>query len=239
MEPIQHNQTHTPKDNPQLIPLAIIAAGALIAAAIYFGGSSPSRNIFQPQTGPTAQIDIEDVSNKDHIRGNTNAEVTIVEYSDLECPFCKVFHTTMKQIMDTYEDGKVAWVYRHFPIAQLHSKAPKEAEASECAAELGGNAAFWQFIDKVFETTNANNSLDPAQLPQIAGSIGLDVTAFNNCLNSGKYTKTISDAVIAAGKAGAQGTPYSVAISKSGQKIVINGAEPFEAVKAKIDSLIK
>ncbi len=239
MEPTQQIQ---PKENPQLIPLAIVAAGALIAAAIYFGGSTPAGSLTgnnNALTNTGGSIEIADVSTKDHIRGNKDAKVTVVEYSDLECPFCKVFHATMRQIMSTYGETNIAWVYRHFPIAQLHSKAPKEAEASECAAELGGNSAFWNFIDKVFDVTNANNSLDPAQLPQIATSIGLDVNAFNTCLNSGKYTKAISDAVAAAGKAGAQGTPYSVIIGKNGQKIVVNGAEPFETVKAKIDSLMK
>ncbi len=236
MEPIQNNPQNTylpnePKDNPQMIPMAIVAAGALIAAAIYFGGSHPQGNLTQGAnsltggTNPTASIDVADVSSADHIIGNPNAQVVAVEYSDFECPFCKVFHNTMRQIMNTYTTNQVAWVYRHFPIAQLHSKAPKEAEASECAYEQGGNTAFWSFANKVFDTTTSNNSLDPAQLPKIAGDIGLDVGAFNTCLSSGKYTKAIADDVVAAGKAGAQGTPYTVLIGKKGQRIVVNGAE--------------
>jgi len=243
MEPT--HQTHhqqNPKDNPQMIPLAIVAAGALIAGAIYFGGSTPSGSLVKgnPNSllGNDTSAKIEDISDKDHILGSRNAKVIVVEYSDLECPFCKVFHNTMRQIMDTYDDSQVAWVYRHFPIAQLHSKASKEAEASECADEQGGDQAFWNFVNKLFDTTNSNNSLDQSQLPQIAASVGLDVTAFNNCLSSGRYTKKIADDVIAAGKAGAQGTPYSVAIGKNGQQVIINGAEPFETVKAKIDSLL-
>jgi protein-disulfide isomerase len=250
MEPTQNNQpnpysSNEPKDNPQMIPMAIVAAGALIAAAIYFGGSHPVGSLTQGAnslTGgptPSASIDVKDVSGADHIVGNQNAQVVAVEYSDLECPFCKVFHNTMRQIMNTYTTNQVAWVYRHFPIAQLHSKAPKEAEASECAFAQGGNTAFWAFINKVFDTTNSNDSLDASQLPKIAGEIGLDVNAFNTCLSSGKYTKEISDAVVAAGKAGAQGTPYTVLIGKNGQKVIVNGAEPFESVKAKIDSLLK
>lgn len=243
MEPTQQTHHHKePKDNPQMIPLAIVAAGALIAGAIYFGGSTPSGSLVKGNPNSLLGGDnspkIEDVSDKDHLLGSRGAKVIVVEYSDLECPFCKVFHNTMRQIMDTYDDNQVAWVYRHFPIAQLHSKASKEAEASECAAEQGGNTAFWNFVNKVFETTNSNNSLDSSQLPQIAASVGLDVTAFNTCLSSGRYTKKIADDVIAAGKAGAQGTPYSVVIGKNGQQVIINGAEPFETVKAKIDSLL-
>jgi protein-disulfide isomerase len=243
MEPTHQHHIKEPADNPQMIPLAIVAAGALIAAAIYFGGSTPSGSLIRgnPNSliGGDSAAKIEDVTEKDHILGTRNAKVVVVEYSDLECPFCKVFHNTMRQIMDAYDDSQVAWVYRHFPIAQLHSRASKEAEASECATEQGGNTAFWNFVNKVFEITNSNNSLDPAQLPQIASSIGLDVTLFNNCLTSGKYTAKIANDVTAAGKAGAQGTPYSVAINKNGQQVVINGAEPFETVKAKIDSLLQ
>lgn len=251
MEPIHDHPHHThvphePKDNPQMIPMAIVVAGALIAAAIFFSGSASrpvsnsltgTNSVTPPVAGDTA--DIAPITSADRIQGNLNAQVIAVEYSDLECPFCKVFHTTMRQIMSTYNGNQVAWVYRHFPIAQLHSKAPKEAEASECAFEQGGNTAFWNFINKVFDTTNSNNSLDPAQLPQIAASVGLDVNAFNTCLASGKYAQKISDAVAAAQKAGAQGTPYTVLISKGGQKVVVNGAEPFATVKAKIDSLLK
>jgi protein-disulfide isomerase len=223
--------------NKHLVPLSIIAAGILVAGAIYFGGNKPStatNNLGQTNT----QAVVAPVSGDDFIRGNPNADLVIVEYSDYECPFCKSFHTTMKQIMSDY-DGKVAWVYRQFPIASLHSRAPKESEAALCAAEQGGAASFWSFSDKIFETTNSNNTLDPAQLPAIASAVGLDVNAFNTCLSSGKYTNAVSTSVDAAIAAGAQGTPYSVILTKDGKQVVINGAEPLNNVRAKIDALLK
>jgi len=144
MEPNQQN-TFT-------IPLAIIVAGGLVAAAIYFGaGSSNPTPIANNTDTQAVDINLVSVTEKDHIIGDRNAELVIIEYSDTECPFCKTFHKTMKEVVQNY-DGKVAWVYRHFPIAQLHSKASKEAEATECAAELGGNQAFWKYLDKIFET---------------------------------------------------------------------------------------
>ncbi|MBX4198718.1 DsbA family protein [Candidatus Parcubacteria bacterium] len=221
------------------IPLAIILAGGMIASAVYFGGGHGGAIAAAGSlTGSnTPEGKVEPVSGKDHMLGDANAPITIVEYSDLECPFCKVFHDTMHQVLATYA-GKVNWVYRHFPIAQLHSKAPMESEASECAADQGGNTAFWSYIDKIFATTGSNNTLDPAELPRIAQGLGLDVTQFNKCLTNGTHGKEITDDVTAAINAGAQGTPYSVIIMGDKQ-IVVNGAEPYESVKAKIDSLLK
>jgi len=239
MEP---NQNTSAVSNNKLVPFAIVIAGILIAGAVYFGGKpatgSLTGNGTLPLPGQAAVGTIAPVTSKDHILGDPNAQIVIVEYSDLECPFCKVFHDTLHQVMNDYP-GKVAWVFRQFPIVQLHPKAPNEAMASECAAELGGNDAFWKYIDRVFGITNSNNSLDPAQLPIIAQTIGLDVTAFNNCMNSGKYASVIDADVVAAGKAGAQGTPYSVIITKNGKKIPINGAQPIADVEAAINSVLK
>lgn len=228
------------QQNTFIIPLAIIVAGAFIAAAIYFGASANPINLTRTAdtNNQTADINLVPVKENDHIIGSKDATLVIVEYSDTECPFCKTFQNTMKEVVKSY-NGKVAWVYRHFPIAQLHSRAAKEAEATECAAELGGNQAFWKYLDKIFETTKSNNSLDPAELPKIAAATGLDVNAFNTCLSSGKYTETINESVKEAIKAGALGTPYSIIVTKDGQKILINGAEPLAMVKSKIDALFK
>jgi protein-disulfide isomerase len=90
-------------------------------------------------------------TDEDHARGAANAPVTIIEYSDLDCPFCQRLHPTLLTIMQEYE-GEVAWVYRHLPLEQLHPNAPLLAEASECVAELGGNEAFWKFVDGYFSS---------------------------------------------------------------------------------------
>ena len=165
-----------------------------------------------------------------------DALVKIVEYSDLECPFCKQFHGTIKQIMDEYgKDGKVAWVYRHFPLDQLHSKARNEAVATECANELGGNDKFWAYTDRLFEITPANNGLDPAELPKIAQYVGLNVDKFNTCLTSGKYTKHIQGDVDNATATGGNGTPWSIVVAKNGKKFPLNGAQPYASVKQLID----
>ncbi|PIZ96403.1 MAG: hypothetical protein COX80_01440 [Candidatus Magasanikbacteria bacterium CG_4_10_14_0_2_um_filter_33_14] len=184
-----------------------------------------------------ANITLAAVTDQDYIRGAKDAPITIVEYSDPECPFCKRFHQTMQEVMKEY-DGKVNWVYRQFPLVSLHSKAPKEAEAIECAGDLGGNAKHWDYLDKLFEITPSNNGLDLAQLPKIATGIGLNKTKFEDCLNSGKFTNKIQKSTAEAQAAGAQGTPYSIMLVGD-QKIVINGAQPLSQIKSMIDSALQ
>lgn len=95
-------------------------------------------------------IAVAEITDEDHIRGETDAEVVVVEYSDFLCPYCTQFHDTMKQVVDTYDPQEVSWIYRHLPIPQLHPEAPRYAQASECVADIGGNDAFWSYADHVF-----------------------------------------------------------------------------------------
>lgn len=179
------------------------------------------------------------ISADDHILGNPDAPVILVEFSDLECPFCKTFHNTMKQVMKEYGDkGQVAWVYKHFPIDSIHPKARAEAQAAECAGGLGGAVKFWEFIDKVFEITPSNNGLDLNLLPKIATDIGLDASAFEKCL-AGEKSPSIQEGMDLGVSLGAQGTPFTVILTKNGTfPTPINGAQPFEAVKALIDQAL-
>jgi len=217
-----------------VIPISIVIAGALIAIALFASRSSGNiannNNGSNPQAEVSGDLEkIDPITNEDHIRGNPDASVTIVEYSDTECPFCKRFHETMKELVAT--DFDVAWVYRHFPLDQLHSKARKEAEATECAAELGGNEGFWAYLDRLMEVTPANHGLDPAELPNIAEFVGLDRGVFNECLESGKYADKIEKHVQNAVATGGRGTPWSIIVSKNGKKLPLSGAQPLEAVK--------
>lgn len=178
------------------------------------------------------------ISKDDHILGNPNAEIIIVEYSDTECHFCKRFHETMHQIIDEYgKNGKVAWVYRHFPLSQLHSKAAKEAEATECAFDQGGNTAFWAYTDRLYELTPSNNNLDLNSLPQIAEDIGLDGTKLKECLDSGKFKKKVADSIADALASGGRGTPHNIMLVGD-ERIEIPGAQPFSAMKSAIDATL-
>jgi len=227
------------------IPVSIIIAGALVAGAVIYsrpstrsGGNSDAidKGVAQALRGGPSADGMRPVGADDHIRGNPEARVKIVEYSDLECPFCKRFHATMQRTMEEYgKSGKVAWIYRHFPLDALHSKARKEAEASVCAAKLGGNTAFWAYIDRLFEITPANNGLEASELPAIAAFVGLDRGAFQTCLDSGEFADRVADDLKDAQAAGGSGTPYSIAIAANGEKFPINGAQPYEEVKRIIE----
>ena len=209
---------------------AIIIAGLLIAGAILLKGSErPVTN----KNSNTNQVDqnpeIRPVDETDHILGNKDAEVVIVEYSDTECPFCKNFHNTMHQVV-AQSNGEIAWVYRHFPIPQLHQKAEFEAHATECAAELGGNDMFWSYIDEIFKRTNSNDSLPISEIAVIAQDLGLDETKFNECVTSGKHMDKIQSDVNDARNAGVRGTPTSFIVINGKVVDEINGAQSLNGV---------
>jgi len=224
------------------IPVAIIIAGVIIAGAVIWSSKSNANLAQKQQPQAIAQqggnLDaMNPISKDDHIRGNPDATVKIVEYSDMECPFCKSFHLIMKQIMDEYgKTGKVAWVYRHFPLDSIHSKARPEAVASECVAEQGGNDAFWKFTDRFFELTPSNNRTDiETVIPQIVREIGLNEEQFVSCRTSGRYDKHIQDDLDNATATGGNGTPWSIVVGKNGKKYPLSGAQPYSSIKQLID----
>lgn len=228
------------------VPAAIVIAGGLIALAVYVGGRQAPAQVADVQPEGTPQVaagqaegptvgDIRPVGEDDHVRGAVNAKVTIIEYSDTECPFCKRFHETMKQVVAEYPND-VRWVYRHFPLDQLHSQARKEAVAVECAGEQG---KAWEMLDKIYEVTPSNDGLDLAKLPQYARESGVsNISAFESCLESGKYDERVAADLADAQKAGGRGTPYSVIIDAEGNKTPLSGAQPLEAIKAAIEEAL-
>lgn len=231
------------KKRDYFLPASILIAAVLVSGALVYnvgkksGGPPGSEASSEPTTG------MRPVSADDHIRGDPKAPVKVIEFSDLECFFCKRFHLTMKQVVATY-GNQVAWVYRHFPLDDIHRKARKEAEATECAAELGGplgseasNDAFWAYTDRLFEITPSNDGLDLALLPQIAVDVGLDKTKFEECLKSGRHAARVQRDAEDALNSGVRGTPYSIVIAKNGQKFVIPGALPFESNDPQIPSV--
>jgi protein-disulfide isomerase len=155
-------------------------------------------------------------------KGPEGAPVTIVEFSDFECPFCKRIHPTLQQVMETY-DGQVRFVYRHLPLVNIHPSAMKAAEASMCADAQG---RFWDMHDALFE----GSGLAVASLKATAAEIGLDTEAFAQCLDSGEYADEVSTDMAAARELGIGGTP---ALFINGR--YMSGAQPYDAIARVID----
>jgi protein-disulfide isomerase len=202
-------------------------------------GAVPTADRPTVPEGPTQEQlkTVPEVTGEDHILGNRNAQVLLVEYSDFECPFCARFHPTMQSIKETYGDD-VAWVYRHYPLP-FHPNAQKAAEASECVAELGGEGKFWEFGDSIIEKNNEmGGRLSPDAILEVATEIGINEGSFKACLDSGKYAQKVSDHMAGGSKAGVNGTPGTVVITKDGNYDFISGAVPEADVKAVVDKYL-
>lgn len=216
------------------LPVAIVVAGILVALAVVLtrggGGAKPVAAVAGAEGAAAQQkpesIPIMPVSARDHILGDPKSPIIIVEFSDTECPFCKVVHPTLQQLV---AEGGVAWVYRHAPIGGLHKKAESEGEALECAAELGGEQMFWTYLNELFAVTPSNDGLDPAMLPQLAQKLGLDMQQFSVCLGSGKYKERVESDLDDALAAGPGSTPWSVVMTADGKaQYPVSGAMPIK-----------
>jgi len=177
---------------------------------------------------------------RDHVYGNPDAVVSLVEYSDFECPFCKRFHSTARELVDE-SGGRVNWVYRHFPLAMHNPGAQKQAEASECAAALGGNEAFWRYTDTIFERTRSNGNGFPLDgLVPLAEEIGLDGDAFRRCLEEERFAERVNEDYEEGERIGIRGTPGNILLhNESGKVIPMPGAIPIERMRPAVDRLLE
>lgn len=165
---------------------------------------------------------MEVTADPSRLRGNPDAAVTIIEFSDYQCPYCQAAEPTVKQVLEKYKD-KVRLGFRDLPLRQLHPQAQQAAEASRCAGEQG---KFWEYHDLLF----VNQQLDPASLTSHATKAGLDVDRFEGCLKSEKYKPMIENDLQTGMKAGVTGTPAFFINGK-----LISGSQPLEAFEKIID----
>lgn len=174
------------------------------------------------------------------MRGRADAKVTMIEFSDFQCPYCgKHVRETMPQIDREYiQTGKVRYVFRDFPIDSLHPQAPKAHEAVNCAGDQG---KYWEMWERLF---NNPRQLAPAELLEHGRAVGADPAALKQCLDSGRYTDAVNASVQEAVNLGATGTPVIFfGLTEPGSDTVkavrvIRGAYPFERFKQVIDALL-
>lgn len=231
------NNKKTSSGSSLYLPIAVVVAGLIIAGAVIFTNSSKAPEAPTvakvSDTQETGKKDLSNsgpdiqVSGKDHIRGKIDAPITIVEFSDFQCPFCQRFHPTMQQVLDEYPND-VRWVYKHFPLDSIHPQARPTAEASECASEQG---KFWEFADAMFEN---QSKLGKNFYSETAQNLGLDESQFESCVDSRKYKDRVDNDYKEGLSLGVRGTPTSFA---NGQ--TIPGAVPYSQVKSIIEGLLE
>lgn len=187
-------------------------AGAATNTAVNTNAAAPTK------------VDIA-IAADDHITGDKNAKVTLVEYSDFQCPYCGAVEPTLEKILTDYK-GKVRLVYRHFPLS-FHENAQKAAEASECANDQG---KFWEYHDLLYKNQGA---LTVDNLKQYAKDLKLNTTKFNTCLDNGTYTQKVKDEETQGTNYGVQGTPATFV-----NGVLVSGAQPYESFKSIIDAAL-
>ncbi len=235
------------KENSKSNFITGLFAGAAIMAVIAFvlvPVLSSDKSIKEP-TDLTAQVENSDVYKEedvvpsagsqksdvkvvagDHIRGDVNAPITIVEFSDFQCPFCSRFHDTMNEVMENYPN-QVRWVYKHFPLDSIHPYAREAAEASECAGEQN---KFWEYNDELFDNQLKIRS---SYFPKAAESVGLNIKQFNKCLDSGKYADKVEEDYQEGIGLGVRGTPGGFINGKE-----IGGAQPYSVISEMVNDLL-
>lgn len=224
-----------------LIGISIVIASLIISGTIVFINKSrlstykQEQPVLFPQQSPIDnRATTDDLVNiplrdNDHIRGNKEAGITIIEFVDIQCPFCARAHPTMKQIMKDYA-GKVRWVYKHFPLEAIHPEAIPAALASECIWEQKGDDGFWQFVDSAFEN---RENLGIQLYKDLAKKIGVDMNKFEKCISERKYESKIREDYQQGINVGVNGTPTFFINGKR-----LNGAQPYDSFKTIIDKLL-
>jgi protein-disulfide isomerase len=170
-------------------------------------------------TPPIVDVSAEDAP----VKGSANAPITIVEFSDFQCSYCKRVVNILEQVLERYPD-KVKLAFRDFPIVNIHPQAEKAAEAAHCAAEQG---KFWEFHDLLFDK---QDTIPTTNFAEHAKTLGLEVSTFQTCIDGRKYQEKVERNYAAGVKAGVSGTP---AFFINGR--LLSGAQPLEAFKTVID----
>ncbi len=195
----------------------------------------------QANTNTSAKVDISDSP----ILGDKDAPLTLVEFSDYECPFCKKsFDELLPELKKNYiNTGKLKLVYKNLPLP-FHQNAAKEAEAALCAKDQGGDVAYFKYHDQIFtRTTGGGTGITLDQLPVIAKDLGLKVIAFQKCLDSGKFKPQVDKDKAEAAKIGISGTPtwiFGKTITPNTvDGLILVGAQPFSSFKSVINQVLQ
>ena len=226
--------------------LTLTTPHAIILAAILIGGSHIVYGFVIRNAGTAPQSSLfagKPIEENDLMTGDTKSDVLVIEYSDTQCPFCASLYPTMKQLKDEYA-SKVGFVYRYFPLTQIHPDAYDEARAVYCVGKLSGAAKREEYINEIFDykTTKQNMVLPPNGKIDLAKNIGVDGNALNECLNSSEPATAIDASMTDGIKAGVDGTPTTFVLlkTKKGYDVVsaISGAQSYAYFKAAVEEAL-
>lgn len=216
-----------------VLPGAIVLAGLILAIALFV---IRDNYVFGPPDGNPSLM--RPVSPDEHIIGNPDAPILIVEYADIDSSYSKEFQRTLAQLMTDYgASGKVAWVYRHFPLVNQNPNASKHAEAAECVTSLGNATAFWRFIDLLQANAPDEEEFNPRNYGAIVSQLGINVDEFNDCLASGRFASRVEADFRNALDAGAVGSPYTIIRVEGRERTPVTGAIPYQTLKDLVESV--
>jgi protein-disulfide isomerase len=213
-----------------------------IAEAIARALEEQQQQAQPPPTMASADVPVGDAP----IKGDPDAPITIVEYSDYQCPFCaRYFQETLPQLLENYvETGQVRYVFKDFPLTQIHPQAPKAHEAARCARELGGDAAYWRMHDRLFAGQGewSGNAEHVAIFKGYAAELRLDQAAFDACLDGGRYAAAVQADLEEGLGFGVTGTPaFFITRARDGSARdgqALRGAQPYAAFEQVIEGLL-
>lgn len=236
-----HHARRSKKGFTLTTPMAIIIAAIIISGGlmgygvITQGGDTTgvAKNVFAGRS----------IDDTDYITGKENSKVIVVEYSDPECPFCVQVSPTIKKLRADYGD-RVAFVYRHFPLTQIHPHAFDESRAIACAGKIGGKEKFYEYIDTLFgyKMGKQTTQLPATGKEDTARGVGLDTRAFADCMTNKQTEQAVTDSLNDGIAAGVQGTPSTFVLLKTrkGYEVVsmVDGARPYEYFKTVLDQAL-
>lgn len=213
----------------------IVADAMKAAPAAQPAAAQPQAQQPQPSAVAASKDDILAFIDTAYVDGASDADVTILEFSDFQCPYCKRFSTakTLETVLTKYE-GKVNKIFAHFPLS-FHPLAQKAAEGAECVGEQAGAEAFYSFGEKLFAETTP----DKDTILKVAATIdGVDAKKVESCMDEGKFAQKVKDQMAFGAKLGVTGTPGSIVFNhKTGETQKVSGAVPAEAFDAPLSAM--
>ena len=189
-----------------------------------------------PQVDPVqvAKDNLIPIQDEDYVVGDRNAEVSLIVYSDYECPFCQAFHPTSLRIVEEY-DGRVNMVFRHFPLDSIHALAIPMAEAAECVADQADHQGFWEYTNAVMEEKPST----PEAVREIALRTGVNANTYDNCITEGTFTDKILEQRDEGVQAGVGGTPGDFLYNnETGDIVILGGNVPYTNLKSSVDGIL-